>query len=296
MNDLVRFSPSLPSVPLVLPSVEGEHLEPSALILRPGFRSAEDAVARFRQAHAPESLPYYRRYYLAPGVVRDGARRYAVRYAWNLTRPKTDRTVGIIDGDDIAAARVLIGNNVAGCHMTPIRWELCEDRDAEDPIAMGRYDVWSLLQEVTVADLARLAARDLQPQVDRWWDFDQMFLDRTCPGCGAAVRVNSHAFNIDSAQCVRCGIRPFLSQAIGQSLRHALPSVTGVGTQIADPDRALLHVVGWMGGVRAATSALHQEELPPEHTPLGVLQGLLARSRGLSAGCGGGECLSLIHI
>lgn len=289
MSDLIRFVPGLPAVPIPLPSIEGENLDPRALMLRPGYRSAEGAVAQFRSAHAPESLRWYRRYYLAPGVVRDGVRRYAVRYAWNLERPKTDRTVGIIEGDDIAAARVLIGNGVADAWMTPIRWELCEDRDGENPIAIGRFDAWSLLQDVTPADIARLAAHDLAPQLGRW-DFDHLFFERQCPGCGATVRVNMWAFNIDSAQCIRCGIRPFLSQAIGASLRHALPSVTGVGDQVADPDRTLLHVVGWMGDVRAATSALHREELPSEHTPLGVLQGLLVRSRALSAGCGGGEC------
>lgn len=289
MSGLVRYEARLPPVPVPLPPIEGANLNPAALMLRPGYRSAEEVVAQFRQAHAPESLRWYRRYYLAPGVVRDGVRRYAVRYAWNLVRPKTDRTVGIIVGDDVAAARVLIGNGVANAWMTPIRWELCEDRDGEDPIAIGRFDPWSLLQDVTPDDIARLAARDLTPRLDAW-DFDQMFMDRRCPGCGLPVRVNLYAFNIDSAQCCRCGIRPFLSHAIGQSLEMALPSVTGVGEQIADPDRALLRLVGWMGDVRAATSALHQEELPPEHTPLSVLQGLLARSRSLSAGCGGGEC------
>lgn len=267
----------LPQIAVALPPLEGQNLRTSALVLRSDVRSAADAIAQFRQRYAPESLQWYRRYYLAPGAVRGGVRRYALRYAWNMERPKSDRTVGVIEGDDLAAARVLIGNELAGALMTPIRWELCEDRDGEDPIAIGRYDPWSLLRGVTEDDIGRLAAVGIAPQIDRW-DFDHLYWARTCPGCGAHVTVNLYAFNVDSAECVRCGIRPFLSQALGRSLRYAV-SVTGAGAALIRPDECLLGTVSWMGSVGAGVANLHREELPDGYTPHGALLRLLGRSR-----------------
>lgn len=278
VRDLRVAGATLPSLPLALPPLEGSNLRRAALMLDPRFRSAEEAIVHFRQQHRPEALPYFRRYYLKPHLRGGKATgRYSLRYVWNLSRPDTDRTVGVLIGDDIAAAQVLIGNGVAGARMTPIRWELCEDRDGEEPIAIGRFDPWSLLRDVHANDIDRLAQRDIMPHLAQW-DFDQHFMERACPGCAAAVRVNMRAFNIDSAQCERCGIRPFLSWAIAPLLRDALPEVTGATGALITPDAALLHAVSWMGGVGAAATELHREALPEELTPHGALLALLEHS------------------
>lgn len=277
MSKLIRLDESrLPAVPVELSPPEGEGLNHSALILTPGATSAEQVIASFRNAHSPESQPWFRRYYLKVHRNRD---RTSVRYAWNLDSPSTDRTVGIFKGDDLAAAQILIGNNMAGCYMSPIAWHLCEDREGEEPIAIGRFDPWSLLQDITPADIVRLRdSRGLVPQLEGW-DFDGFYMNRTCPRCSTKVSINMFAFNIDSAQCSKCGVRPFLSRSLGRMLRMALPAVTGKGSQILSADEALLNTVSWLGGVQAGTEHLHQEELPEHITPHEMLQGLLTHSR-----------------
>ncbi|NQT50393.1 hypothetical protein HQ571_06895 [Candidatus Kuenenbacteria bacterium] len=281
MNDLIRLSDvHLPAVPIVLPPHEGQNLEASALILTHGAKSAEQVIVDFRNRYSPESQRWFRRYYLKAHRNRD---RTSLRYAWNLDIPSTDRTVGIFKGDDLAAAQILIGNNMAGAWMSSISWHLCEDRDGDEPVAIGRFDPWSLLQDITPADIVRLRdARGLVPNIEGW-DFDNFYMHRKCPSCGQKISINMFAFNIDSAQCNKCGVRPFLSCALGRLLHLALPAVTGQGEQILSADQALLNTVEWLGDVNAGTDHLHQEELPEHITPHLMLEGLLKNSRLLAA-------------
>ena len=290
MNDLIRLKDvRLPAVPVELPPLEGEGLNHGKLILAPGARSAEQVIANYRNKFSPESQRWFRRYYLKAHRNRD---RTSIRYAWNLDAPLTDRTVGVFKGDDLAAAQILIGNNMAGTSMGSISWHLCEDRDGEEPIALGRFDPWSLLQDISPADIVRLCdQRGLVPDLDRW-DFDGFYMRRTCPQCNTKISINMFAFNIDSAQCDKCGVRPFLSRALGNMLRMALPAVTGKGNQILSADDALLHTVEWLGGVHAGTEHLHQEELPDEITPQIMIDGLLKNSRLLASAPEGRFALS----
>ena len=85
--------------------------------------------------------------------------------------------MGVIKGQDLAAAKTLIGNQIAGAYMTSIRWDLCEDRDGEEPIEIGRFDMWDLLRDVSPDDVDRLVKAGKGPLLDRW-DFDGMFLAR----------------------------------------------------------------------------------------------------------------------
>ncbi|MBI5077544.1 hypothetical protein HZB94_04150 [Candidatus Falkowbacteria bacterium] len=292
-NGLVKVGDvGLPQLPVRMPPLEGENLEPSALMLHPGYKSAEGAIVDFRLNHAPESLKWYRRYYLKPHQLAGRPTgKQSLRYMWNLRNPATDRTVGMIEGDDLAAAQILIGNGVAGAYMSPIRWELCEDRDGEEPIAIGRFDPWSLLQNVSSSDIERLAPRGILPNSKKW-DFDLMYIGRVCPACGTMVTINMFAFSIDSAKCAKCGTRPFLSRALGSMLHFYLPTVTGESEQGLETDLALLHAIQWMGGVNAAAAELHKEELPDQFTPHLVLKGLLKKSQLLAATEGGGLTLA----
>jgi hypothetical protein len=274
MSDVQLFA-TLPQLALSLGPLEGRNLDPRALLLRSGFRSVEDAIFKFRTQHAAEKLPFFRRYYLKPGK-KPGT--VAVWYVWHIKKAKTDEFVGTVRDGDEAMMRVLIGNHVAGCFMTPIKWVLCEDRNGEEPISMGRFDPWSLLINVSEEDLERSKAFGLVINPDLW-DFDDMYFRRVCPGCGNAVSINFHAFNIDSARCSTCGLRPFLSESISRFLQHCLPGVT-----MGDPDENLGHVIGWMGEVGAKASELHQEGLPAEWTPQRVIADLLSRSQMLKLG------------
>lgn len=284
MNSIIPYkSSSLPSIPVAF-SLNGENLDKKSLILNFQHENVEQVICQFRAENSPESLPYFRRYYLKPhkrGSLFDG--RYSIRYVWNLKNSATDRTVGVFKGDDLPAAQILIGNHVAGAWMTPIRWEISEDRDGEEPIAIGRFDPWSLLQDVSTSDLERLKKCDLTPNLPKW-DFDLMFMRRACPSCGKNLSVNCFAYNIDSAKCCHCGIRPFLSFSLGKSFMQALPSVTGKGTQIIGSDKILLHAVQWMGSVNASVQDLHREELPEGITPHILLKQLLHDSHLVTEG------------
>ncbi|MEK7511459.1 MAG: hypothetical protein AAB575_00370 [Patescibacteria group bacterium] len=283
----------LPQLPIKMRPLEGENLDHEALILDSGATSVDQANVQFRMKHAPEAQPYFRRYYLRPIIVGGNAiGKYSIHYVWNFKRPKSDRMIGVIEGEDLAAARMLIGNGVAGYYMTPIRWEISEDRDGEEPIAMGRFDPWSLLQDVSPGDVTRLFGKDIIPNIEAW-DFDRMYFERVCPACGTKVTINMCAFSIDSAKCAKCGIRPFLSRSLGRLLQMALPSVTGKNEEkMIETDEALTHAISWLGGVNASAHELHQEELPEGFTPHRILRELLKQSRLLAPHEGGGLTLS----
>lgn len=275
----------------VIMNLEGENLDRSALMLRPEYRSAEDAVVQFRQRHSAEALPFTRRYYLEPQM-RGGRATgsYLIRYVWNTSRKRTDQTVGIIHGEDLVSAKILIGNQVANHYMTAIRWVLCEDRAGEEVIEAGRFDVWSLLRGVDDSALALAASKNVSPDFDRW-DFDRFFFERDCPGCGVKVSVNMYAFNIDSARCVKCGIRPHLSKLMRSKLHMALPSVTGEGERFRGSDQLLLGSVGYLGYLGASVSDLHQEDLPEGWTPHKILVAMLGQSRLLVEESDGGTSI-----
>lgn len=277
---LIKSENRLPKLPVVIGSLDGENLNLSSLRLHPGIASSEQAIFDFRQTHAPEKLPHFRRYYLQPQI-RGGrpTGNHVLRYVWNTKRPKTDVTVGVVHGENLAEARVLIGNQIAGAYMSPIRWDLCEDRDGSEPIDIGRFDVWSLLKDVTEADLENLSRAGVTPDVGRW-DFDKIFMDQTCPGCNMKVSVNMYAYNIDSAKCVQCGIRPFLSRALVPHLKYYLPGATRL---TLDADDGLMHYVEWLGGVDASVSDLHPEDLPEGTTPHQVMLAMLDQSKLLQA-------------
>ncbi len=274
MSDLIRFKAGLPSLALQIWPLEGENIQKQTLVLTSDAASAEDVVLKFRQRYAPERAVFYRRYYIQP--LRRGG--YSIKYAWNLDEHGTDLVVGKVKNDDLAAIKVIIGNNVAGAYMTPIRWDLCEDRDGEDVIEVGRFDPWSLLSDITEEDIERLNAKGVVPDLDRW-DFDNMFLKIRCPGCGKNVKINHHAYNIDSAKCATCGKRPFLSKAVGKSMNVALPSVSGAGFQRLD--RETLQLIGWLGCVNASAAELHAGDMPDQADPMHVLSHMLERANDL---------------
>jgi hypothetical protein len=268
-------STRLPTLPFPTPSLDGVNLDPRALKPRSRGLTAERAIIELRSRHTPENCEFYRRYYLvaARRGEKDG---YFVKYAWNMNNPRSDRIIGHVIGDDLPAIRLLIGNAAANGLMTGIRWELCEDRDGESPIAVGRFDAWSLLQGITAADLERLAQNGQAPLLDRW-DFDMMYLGKDCPGCGSPVSINMLAFNIDSAKCAKCGIRPHLSPLIGNRLSQAAASVTGVGEALITPTDAVLQTVDYLGFLEASMGDI-AHDLPNKMTPHEMLKALLALS------------------
>jgi hypothetical protein len=200
-----------------------------------------------------------------------------LRYVSNTKQPKTDKTIGTVESDDVAGARILIGNNMAGAFMSPIRWELCEDRDGEEPIVIGRFDPWSLLQGISAEQIERLGREKGLVPNSKKWDFDLMYFGRQCPSCKARVTINRIAFDIDSAKCVHCGIRPFLSGCFSEFLKYSLPSATGEEALI-DADYALQHAISWLGQVNAKADELHQGDLPETLTPHQALKELLTRA------------------
>jgi hypothetical protein len=274
MTDIIRFKPTLPSLVVQLWPLEGENVQRQALICSNGVKSAEDAVMQFRRLHAPERSTYFRRYYLQP-LKRGG---YSIKYAWNLEQPGTDQVIGRIKTDDLPAIKVIIGNNMAGAHMTPIRWDLCEDREGEEVIEVGRFDPWSLLSDITEQDIERLNSKGIVPDLEKW-DFDHMFWSDRCPGCNKSVKINYYAYNIDSAKCATCGTRPFLSRAIGRHVHYALPSVSGIGFR--QVDQATLGLVEWLGGVNASVNELHSSDMPNDADPKQVLMKMLEQSSNL---------------
>ena len=285
MSNLVRIVASLPQLPVVLPHpLEGDNVSHEALVLCGKSASAEQAVANFRANHAPENSKFFRRYYLRP-LMRGGMSTgsYGIKYVWNTEDPITDQTVGVIKGQDLAAAKTLIGNQIAGAYMTSIRWDLCEDRDGEEPIEIGRFDMWDLLRDVSPDDVDRLVKAGKGPLLDRW-DFDGMFLARECPRCHASITVNMLAYNIDSAKCNACGARPFLSGALASNLRRASIAVTGQGEHMVEPGKLLLSMVRWLGGVNAETRDLEISELAGGMTPQNVFEKLLDAAPALNMG------------
>ncbi len=275
MKDLSIYRPQLPSIAVPLPPLEGDNLDHSSLLIAPGAESAEQVIAQYRRDHSPERQEWFRRYYLQR---RRDSTKITIRYVWKLEgTTRDDEIVGVIRGEDLAAAKVLIGNQMANRSLSPISWHLCEDRDGEEPIDVGRFDPWSLLSDITPDDLQRLSAHDLIPDVAGYLDCDGMYARRGCPGCKTPVSVNVYAFNLDSAKCAKCGIRPFLSEDIIRSMRRALPSVTGKVDGMT-ADSTLLHAVEWMAGVGASTDEIHQEDLPSHLTPVSALIALLESS------------------
>ena len=271
MNPLSLYAPSvLPTLPVKIGSLDGVNVDRSALKpLRPGM-NGERAIAQLRSRFAPEKSAFRRHYYLKPS--KDG---YTVMYAWNLSRPRTDIAVGQVAGDDLTAIRLLIGNQLASHYLTSIRWELYEDRDGEELIAMGRFDAWSLLQSVSQADLERLAAKGIAPDLEHW-DFDNVFYGRACPGCGGQMAVNVLAYNIDSARCAACGKRPFLSELVNGKMRLALPSVTAEYCAQVSPTETMLDVVSYLGHLDASISDVAGETASgtSPHEALKVLHAL----------------------
>jgi hypothetical protein len=271
MNPLALYAPSaLPALPIKIGSLDGLNLDLSALKPRQPGQNGERAIVMFRSRYAPERLPFRRHYWLKPC---DGG--YTVMYAWNLDKPRTDIPVGKVEGDDLAAIRIVIGNQAADHRMSPIRWELYEDREGEELVAMGRFDAWSLLQGVAESDIHRLAAKGQVPNLERW-DYDDIFMDKPCPGCGAAMSVNVLAYNIDSARCAKCGKRPFLSPLISSRLERALPSFTLAGSADA-ATKDVLDIVDYLGFLDADIDDI-VGELPEGLTPHAALKQLHVRS------------------
>lgn len=289
MNPLALYNvQTLPALPIQIGSLDGINLDMNALKPRDPGVNGERAIANFRSLHAPERLPYYRHYYLSP--TKDG---HQIRYAWNLKRPKTDIAVGVVKGDDLPAIRVHIGNQLAGAFMSPIRWELYEDRDGEELIAMGRFDAWSLLQGVTEADIKRLAETNVAPNLELW-DFDRFFMSHSCPGCGAAISVNHLAYNIDSARCANCGKRPYLSSLI-ENRFHVQPhlsSATGVYGDETESTLTLLDIASYLGHLDACLQDV-VAELPDGLTAHEHIKRLHARS-GIKA-AESGQALALLQ-
>jgi hypothetical protein len=285
MSALVSADAALPALPLPIPPVEGVNLSRTALMLVGGYTTPEQAMVAYRANSPASAMPYRRSYYVEPVKVREGrfSRRplFRLKYTWNLQEPDTDRMIGFVHEDDLAAARVLIGISSARTYMAGlIRWELHEGRDSDDVIAMGRYDVWDLLDEVTDADIARLVAcgKVINPED---WDFDMLYMRRTCPGCRTRTSVNVMIANIDSAECATCGIRPFLSRSMSRLLTGMSHDDTTATTSSAHElstlqNKLLMHAVGWMGDVNAGVRNIHREGLHAD--PLAVLVNALDRS------------------
>jgi hypothetical protein len=276
MNPLALYAPSaLPALPVRIGSLDGLNLDLSALKPRQPGQNGERAIVMFRSRYAPERLPFRRHYWL-----KSCEGGYTVMYAWNLDKPRTDIPFGKVEGDDLAAIRIVIGNQAADHRMTPIRWELYEDREGEELVAMGRFDAWSLLQGVAESDIHRLAAKGQVPNLERW-DYDDIFMDKPCPGCGASMSVNTLAYNIDSARCAKCGKRPFLSPLITGRLERALPSFTR-GNSAKQATECVLDIVDYLGFLGADIADV-VGELPGGLNPHAALKQLHASSTNAEA-------------
>ncbi|PIR93825.1 hypothetical protein COT97_04705 [Candidatus Falkowbacteria bacterium CG10_big_fil_rev_8_21_14_0_10_39_11] len=278
---LVQVRQALPAIPVALPSIHGENIDLQALQLsgKP-YETAEAIIIRYRNMFSPEKCRWFRRYYIKPHRGSFAQNRYSVRYVWNMNNAKADRTIGVIVGEDVAAAQILIGNESAGRSMTGIRWELCEDRDGEEPIAIGRFDPWSLLQDISAADLQRLKdTKDLVPDVTHW-DFDSMLLNQNCQSCHRPVTINYLVYNIDSVRCAHCGTRPFMSRSLEQYWRARLQAVNTSDGHTYHPEEILAHSIAWMAGVGSKPSELMCNSLPAGLKSADqVLQNLLKASK-----------------
>lgn len=278
MSDLELYRARLPALPIPLPSLIGGNVVEARLIRNNGSRDPVEAVmARFRAEQAAERLPFRRVYYLAP--VRVAGRptgRYKIMYAWDLEKPRTDMFVGTIEGDDVAAAQILIGNQMSRARMGWCRWELYEDRGCDNPIEMGRFDAWDLLKGVGEADIRRLADKGLVPDIHGWWRMDGNIWDTTCPRCGKDVWFNAYVFNVDSAICATCGIRPVYSRHIGRYLKDTLDR-----TMATNADETLMRTIAYMGYLGAHTNEIETKDLPDGHTAHSAIQLLASRSRSL---------------
>ncbi len=285
MYEMQRHVVRLPELALPLPRLDGLNLERDALMLRHEFSSPEDAVSQLRQRHPAANSPYFRRYYLKPKM-RGGRStgQTAIMYVWDMDNPKSDNLVATLGTKALVSlpeTKFKIAEHAARCLMTGIAWHLCEDRDGEDPLDMGRFDVWDLLRDCDARQLGALGITDLNKLVLGSWDFDSVFFDRVCPGCGTTVSVNDMAYDIDSAQCAKCGVRPFLSRAVARTMKLLIPSSTGSKRPhdaMIEVDRGLLGLVSWMGNVRAGVIHLHRENLPKEWDPHAVLKHLVRNS------------------
>ncbi len=281
MSAITPLQKHLPELPIPPLPIHGRNLDHGTLMIREPGSTAEKIVAEYIAAHGPENCAHFRRYYVEPVVMGGrGTGRYRLKYVWNTDEPGTDVTVGILGAEDPAEARILIGNQVARACMPSIAWHLCEDREGENVVEIGRFDPWSLLKDLTPDDLERIKRRGRVPLVEHW-DFDLMFLARTCQGCGCEVVVNMFAYSIDSARCINCGTRPFLSKALNR-IFSGFVSVTGKGGLDTDQEinaQLVLHAVGWMGQVHAPVRDLRLDSLPPTITPKQLFRKLLTEAQ-----------------
>src|SRR3989338_1506043 len=132
MTDLVTIGERLPEIPLKwIHPLEGKNLVLKDLKGDFGVRTvdantAETAIARFRAEHNPQNQPYFRRYYLKQrkNKALGGQPTYSLFYVWHTSSKKshTDEFIGVVIGDDIEMALVMIGNHASRCFMTPISW------------------------------------------------------------------------------------------------------------------------------------------------------------------------------
>jgi len=146
MNFLTSYG-QLPQLAVQMHPIVGCGLDESHLMMT-GFKtcaSAEEAMVKFREEHSPEQAPFRRCYWLTS--TKDG--RGVLRYVVAIEPRRVVRFVGITE-NDLDAARLLIGNSLAGVYIPyGIRWELYEDEELEEPIDMGRFDQWDLLKDVS---------------------------------------------------------------------------------------------------------------------------------------------------
>lgn len=282
MGQLQRFDVQLPKVAIPMPPLEGEGLDHTALVRRDEHDSAAAAIVQFRARFAPEAATQYRRYYLEPEIRKGRATgRFVVKYVWNTSprAKRSDKFVGVVgqkgDMPDFARAQLLIGAHGAG-RCLPYAWHLCEDRDGENPLDMGRMDIFDLLRGVSEEDVVQFQAERGVAITPYDWDFYQWFWRTRCPGCKTRVSILMMAFDVDSAQCASCGIRPFLSRAIVPQLTRTLGSCT-VGGDKEATDR-LLHSIRWMGSVKAGVKNIHPRGLPEGMATQAAFDTLWSRS------------------
>lgn len=83
--------------------------------------------------------------------------------------------------NDLAAARVMIGNFAAGCKLSTVRWELYGDFELSTLPDQGRFDFRDLAGDVDQAHAQGLVAQGIRPIGD--WDFDSIILMHQCPLC-----------------------------------------------------------------------------------------------------------------
>ncbi len=126
-----------------------------------------------------------------------------VRHVRDLKRASKarDAIVGKTLNDRIAA-RILIGNFVAGCKMTTVRWELYGDFELTALLAKGRFDPRDLLGETTREELAAFALRGVVPIGD--WDFDAFIPMHQCPSC-RGIASAKFVLYVPRLRCETCG-------------------------------------------------------------------------------------------